>query len=447
MKLFHILRNAGLGALALSAVSCADLLNLEPQQSISESVALESDANVKAVLVGAYNSLSDGDLYGGNIMKHSELLGGDGEITWVGTFNAPREIFNKQINVTNGDVQATWQDAYRTINICNNVLSAIDVVNEDDQNRVRGEALFIRATLYFELVRLFAQQFDAANQNAPGVPLVLEPTRSTGAENNVARSTVGQVYNQVISDLEAAEGFLPDENDIFANKYTAAAVLARVYLQKGDFANARDAADRVLGSTQFALNGSYDEAFNNSSNTDEDIFAIQVNEQDGVNWMNLFYSIPAFGGRDGDIEVNEDHLALYDSADARLALFFENAGVTFTGKWNNQFGVVNIIRLAEMHLIRMECNQRLSTSVGLAPLDEYNALRGRSGLPAAASVTLEDILLERRRELAHEGAKIHDMRRLGTPVGGRPSNDPKLVFPIPQREMEANPNLVQNDGY
>lgn len=214
MKLFHILRNAGLGALALSAVSCADLLNLEPQQSISESVALESDANVKAVLVGAYNSLSDGDLYGGNIMKHSELLGGDGEITWVGTFNAPREIFNKQINVTNGDVQATWQDAYRTINICNNVLSAIDVVNADDQDRVRGEALFIRATLFFELVRLYAQQYDAANQNAPGVPLVLEPTRSTGAENNVARSTVGQVYNQVISDLEAAEGFLPDENDI-----------------------------------------------------------------------------------------------------------------------------------------------------------------------------------------------------------------------------------------
>jgi hypothetical protein len=447
MKLTYISRFAALAALAFSAVSCTDLLNLEPQQSISENLALSSDANVKAVLVGAYDAISDGDLYGGNLLKHSELLGGDGEIFWVGTFNAPREIANKQINVTNGDVLATWSDAYVAINLCNNVLDALSVVNAEDRPRVQGEALFLRSALFFELVRLYAPQYSAANASAPGIPLVLTPTRGISEASNVARNTVGEVYDRIEADLEEAEGLLPVENDFFANSAAAAALLARVHLQRGDYALARDAANRVINSGLYALLPDYADCFNNGENTVEDIFAIQVNTQDGVNWMNLFYSIPAFGGRDGDIEIEDDHLALYDSADARLALFFEGAGATRTGKWNNQFGNVNIIRLAEMHLIRAEGNQRLSTATGATPLDDYNEIRTRAGLPAATSVSLDDILLERRRELAHEGVKIHDMRRLGTPVGPRSADDPKLVFPIPQREIEANPNMTQNNGY
>jgi hypothetical protein len=102
-----------------------------------------------------------------------------------------------------------------------------------------------------------------------------------------------------------------------------------------------------------------------------------------------------------------------------------------------------------MYLIRAECNVRLSTAVGAAPLSDFNRIHTRAGLPAATSVTLADILLERRLELSFEGHKIHDVRRLQLNVGSLPYNDAKLLFPIPERELEANPTLKtqQNTGY
>ena len=113
------------------------------------------------------------------------------------------------------------------------------------------------------------------------------------------------------------------------------------------------------------------------------------------------------------------------------------------------YGLVNLFRLSEMFLIRAECNQRLSTAIGDTPLNDYNAIHERAGLAAKASVTLDDILYERRLELAHEGFKLHDMKRLKQNVGNLPYNDPKLVYPIPAREIAANPALAdqQNPGY
>jgi hypothetical protein len=124
-------------------------------------------------------------------------------------------------------------------------------------------------------------------------------------------------------------------------------------------------------------------------------------------------------------------------------------GAMRCGKWNNQYGVINLIRYAEMYLIRAECNYRLSTSIGDTPLNDYNEIHTRAGLTAAGSVTLADILLERRLELAFEGFKIHDVRRLHENVGSLTYDDEKLLFPIPARELEANPSLKpqQNDGY
>ena len=433
---------------ALGFSACDEELNLEPYQSISEDLALDSDNNVKAVLTGAYDGLGNGDVLGGNALRNSELLGGDGEIVWVGTFAGPREIANKQMTIGNLDAQELWLDSYTAINRANNVLTGLDVVVEDDKASVEGEALFIRAICYFELVRFFGKPYEAGQANTQlGVPLVLTPTRGISEESNLPRKTVAEVYAQVIQDLTKAESLLPSENEWRANKGAAAALLARVYLQQGDYAKARDAANRVIESGDFQLLSDYGNVFNRDENSSEDIFAIQVTTQDGVNSMNTFFSIPEFGGRDGDIEILEGHLGLYDPADDRLKFFFDGNGAMRSGKWNNQFGNVGILRLAEMYLIRAECNQRLSTAVGATPLADYNTVHTRAGLPAATSVTLNLILLERRLELAHEGFKIHDMKRLKQSVGTLAYNADKLVFPIPQREMDANANLQQNSGY
>ncbi|MFZ4560254.1 MAG: RagB/SusD family nutrient uptake outer membrane protein [Saprospiraceae bacterium] len=435
-------------ALALGFSSCNEELNLEPYQSISEDLALENDNNVKAVLIGAYDALGAGALLGGNSLRDAELLGGDGEVLWVGTFLGPREIANKQMNANNNDAAELWLTAYNTTNICNNVLAGLSVVAEADKARVEGEALFIRAIAYFQLVRFYAKPYEAGQANGQlGVPIVLTPTRSISEESKVARNTVQEVYAQIIADLGKAESQLPEDNEWRASKGAAAALLARVYLQQGDYAKARDAANRVLSSGTYSLLKNYADVFNRDENSSEDIFAIQLTTQDGVNAMNTHFSIPDFGGRDGDVEILQGHLSLYEPADKRLALFYDGNGAIRTGKWNDLYGNVNIIRLAEMYLIRAECNQRLGTSIGATALADYNTVRTRAGLPAAPSITLDKILLERRLELAHEGHKIHDMKRLKLSVGPLPYNADKLVFPLPQREINANTNLQQNPGY
>ena len=118
-----------------------------------------------------------------------------------------------------------------------------------------------------------------------------------------------------------------------------------------------------------------------------------------------------------------------------------------TSKYTNQFGNVHVIRLAEMYLIRAESNFRLGTVIGANPLDDINEIRDRAKAPTLISLALEDILLERRKELAFEGFLLHDIKRTQGTVGSLNWNDSKLVFPIPLREMQVNSKLVQNPGY
>jgi starch-binding outer membrane protein, SusD/RagB family len=441
-----------LSAVALIGLStgCDKYLDLEPSQNISEKLALTSDKNVKSVLLGAYSEFAYTGIYGGNLLMNAELLGGDGEIQWVGTYIDPRQVFNKAMITSNSQASAHWADSYQVINTVNNVLSGLAVVKDADRDRVEGEALFLRGLMYFDLVRFFADQykFGAANTQY-GVPLVLKPTNGIDESSFVTRNTVDEVYAQVITDLTAAAAKLPEDNDVYASSGAANALLARVYLQKGDYAKARDAASAVIESGMYELQSTYAGVFNNDNNTAEDIFATQFTPQDRFSAMTEFFSIPEFGGRTGDIDILDGHLDLYSEGDQRFDLFFVGEGAVRCGKWNNQYGVVNLIRLAEMYLIRAECNTRLSTSVGAPALDDYNAVHTRAGLAAATSVTLNDILLERRLELAFEGFKIHDMRRLHQNVGALTYDSPKLLFPIPARELDANPKLKgqQNPGY
>ncbi|MEO8116773.1 MAG: RagB/SusD family nutrient uptake outer membrane protein, partial [Bacteroidota bacterium] len=122
---------------------------------------------------------------------------------------------------------------------------------------------------------------------------------------------------------------------------------------------------------------------------------------------------------------------------------------TYTGKFENLYGNVHIIRLAEMYLIRAEANFRMGTSIGTDPVNDINKIRNRVNLPdyTANELTLDKILLERKLELAFEGFTLHDLKRTEGAAGVFNWNDPKLVYPIPQRELRVNANLTQNDGY
>lgn len=437
------------GFLALGA--CDDRLEIEPAQNIAEEQALESDANVKTVLVGAYDVLSHSSLYGGGIQMNSELLGANGELNFSGTFNDPSQIWRKEITTVNASVSSFWLNAYDAINTVNNVLSALEVVNEDDRERVEGEAKFIRGLLYFELARFYAQPYNAVNaSSAMGVPLVLTPTRGIDESVYTDRSTLEATYQQAISDLQDAESMLPPKNGFFASSTAAAAVLSRVYLQQHDYANARDAANRAIQYAEgyFNLVPNVEDAFNQETNTPEDIFAIQVTRQDGANSMVTFFATPSAGGR-GDVEIQPRHFDRYEEGDARADLFYSDAEGVRTAKWFNQFANVQVIRLAELYLTRAEANLQEGTTVGATPAEDLNRIRSRAGLDPIENPTLEDVISERFVELAFEGQKIHDIKRLERSTDGFPYNANLLVYPIPQREINANPALEgqQNPGY
>ena len=251
--------------------SCDKKLDLLPRQSVAEEVALSSDANVKKVLSGAYDAVSDGDLWGGNLQLFGELLGANGEIMWEGTFNQPREVWRKEMLTTNSFIRDTWLDAYDAINITNNILSAVDVVNEADRDRVKGEALFLRGSMYFELVKLYAKPYSAGNTNTnPGLPLILTPTRKIDEGSYVSRSTVEQTYAQILADLNEAEALLPNTNSVYATKSAAAGMLSRVFLQMAQYANARDAANRGIGYGGLSLTVPYEKAFNSGRTSPSD---------------------------------------------------------------------------------------------------------------------------------------------------------------------------------
>ncbi|MBO6522483.1 MAG: RagB/SusD family nutrient uptake outer membrane protein [Balneolaceae bacterium] len=436
-------------AIGLLAVNCDSLLDTEPAQSIDGSIALETEANVLTVLNGAYDGFSDDDMFGGQIQMEADLMANDNsdpELRWVGTFEEPEQIWRKQILLENTQVSQTWTESYDAINRANNVLSALDVIEDAaTRTQVEAEAKFIRGVSYFYLVQFFGKPFSDGNAASnPGVPLVLTPTTGIDETSNVSRNTVAEVYAQVLSDLTDAEAGLPASNGGYATSHAAAAFLSRVYLQQGNYAGARDAANRVISSGAFSLTATYVGAFNNAENSTEDVFAIQVDAQDGAHSLNTFFAHPDAGGR-GDITISPTHLALYEAGDERIDAMRSDS--TATEKWDDFTANIPVIRLAEMYLTRAEANQRLTTVVGATPLADINTIRARVGLPALLTVDVDAILAERKLELAFEGQILHDLRRTQQNIGSFAYDANETVWPIPQREMDVNSNLTQNPGY
>jgi starch-binding outer membrane protein, SusD/RagB family len=434
---------------------CDSFLDVSPSQSIDSEQALTNADNVNSVLVGAYNAMGNSNLYGGWYMMTADFLAASDEFTFTGTFAAPRAIFLKEQLYDNGQLTSTWINSYNTINIANNALSGLDLLEGANRARVEGEARAIRGMIYFELVRLFAQTYEAGQaNNQPGVPLVLEPTSEINETSEIPRASVEAVYNQIIEDLSEARDLLPNVNTVesyYINSLVASAVLSRVHLQMGEYGAARDEASRVIESGNYTLRPTFAGVFNQAENTSEDIFAMQNSAQDGTNSLFTFYA--ASDRARGDVDINQAHIDEYEPGDARLDLFYTDPGdgALRSGKWNRSTDdQVNVVRLAEMYLTRAEGNFRLGEAVGDTPLNDLNRIRDRVNLPLyllPIEFDLEDILRERKLELMFEGNLLHDIKRVQGNVGARAYDDPKLVLPIPQRDLNVNPNLCQNPSY
>jgi starch-binding outer membrane protein, SusD/RagB family len=476
--------------LALGLTACNKQLEISPTQSVDATTALNSEDKVGSAVVGLYAELDDPNLYGTNLILVPELMAADNYITFQGTFSNFRDISRRLTRNDNTTAEGIWREAYQEINQTNLVLEALPVVATASlKAQYEGEARFVRGDMYFELVRLYAKQYNAATASTDlGVPINLTPVRTVEQANRrVARSTVAQVYAQAIDDLTKAIALLPTTNGTRATSFTAKALLARVYLQQGNYAAAGTLADDVIRNSGKSLAPTLQAVFT-SRNSTETLFEIQQNDQNNAGTANSglathYASIGQLGR--GDVRVDLPFANLYGPTDSRgraSSLLYNSTGARSvsapnvalrTGKFTSYGQNIPVIRLAEMYLIRAETNQRLGTAVGAIPAQDIARIRNRSQAdsinrknirvggvlmpnPLFNTVTLQNILLERQLELAFEGFRIHDLKRTGTNIvtsAGAiiPITSDRLVLPIPKRETDlndpANPVLIQNPGY
>lgn len=456
--------------------ACNKRLDVIPTQTLSSDAALKTEGDLVGVLIGAYNNLQSTSSYGGDIQLMADLWANRYYLRFRGTFNGLLQIASitttsNVILTDNGWATTLWGNAYNTINSCNIVLENLNLSVGAVRNKasVEGEALFIRGSLYFELARLFGKAWgDGDNNTNLAVPLVLKSTpfevSKLSDANYPKRNTVAEVYAQAIADLQKAATLLPVTNQHYATKWAALAQLSRIALMQGDYVTARDAADQVIASNRYSLTNPFNNLWFNYINFGgvaplEFIFYMRVTTQDGTNGLNTYYgqtvsAIPGTAGR-GDLDVQTPWVNLHEVGDVRRTYFQTGSSARrLTRKHLDRFGHVPVIRLAEMYLTRAEANFRLATSVGATPDADINVIRNRAGLAnLLAPVTLNDILKERRLELAFEGHYLHDLKRNrlstagSTNANGPAWNSPRLIMPIPQRERDVNKNLVQNEGY
>ncbi|WP_264524660.1 RagB/SusD family nutrient uptake outer membrane protein [Flavobacterium sp. N502536] len=446
--------------------SCQDELNVEPKQREDASITLSTEEGITNVLTGTYALAARGNAYGGRILAYAELLGVTGvnattDFRFRGSFSELRQIYLKQMQADNGILTGTYSRSYEIINAANTVIENISKVKDPaKQSRMIGEANFLRSLAYFDLVRFFAKPYVSGQANNQlGVVIRPNAIYDFNADLSKERSTVDEVYKVIIDGLNIAYTNLPKDNSFYADKYAAKALLARVYLQQGNYAQARDAADDVIKNSGHSLSKKYADAFNHDTDQAEDVFAIQITKQTGVNDVVTFYAAEDNGGRGGDISIRSPYLDKFtDPNDDRAKFNYVNPANDriLTLKFTNQFANVGVIRLAEMYLIRAEGNLQAATTVGNTPLDDINIVRTRANAKNLSTVTLDSILLERQLELGMEGFLIHDIRRTKRSIDVSSDGDGtelllydanELVFPIPISEMDANKKITQNPGY
>ena len=380
-------------------------------------------------------------------------------------------------STTNDRVSEIWRQLYSGIdkaNVAIDKIPAIDM-NETLRGRLVNEAKFIRALYYFNLVRLYG-----------GVPLILhEPTALNGEAVQVVRNTVDEVYAQIIKDLKDAENLpatYPSNEAGRATGGAAKSLLARVYLTKKDWTAAAAKAQEVIsGPFGYDLFTNYADVFYKvNNNGKEHIFSAQFKSNASSHGNSLGSrgtptGIPGIDGGDADIPTPQIY-AQYRPTDIRKAATFftslvsptTGATFTFTPHYKKYYDPsVNpntgesginfpIIRFADVLLEYAEAVNEASGPTADA-FAAFNRVRVRAGIPAlnglSQSAFRDSIYQERRLEFVYEHQRWFDLVRTGTLIEkltavGKTNVQPKhYLYPIPQREIDLNPKLVQNPGW
>lgn len=470
---------------SLVIISCSDTEALSPvnQTRISDVDAFSTPERVEQLALGAYAGVKVGNFYGGRFMNYQDVRG--------------PEFINERANgVTNlftwgfgvqsstNEVQNLWAAAYTAINRCNILIDGVKTapISTALKTRYTAEAQFLRALSYYSLVTLYAQPYTLNEGASLGLPLRLKPETVDG-NSNLVRSTVLEVYKQIIDDLNAAEINLPTANSndynntTRAHRNTAIALKTRVYLSMGKYPEVITEANKIVstGAPFSASSGvahtlapSIANVFGKTT-TAENIFSFAYSSNDTPGTQNslVFYynGNTTVGG--AEYSLNTSGIIAntgWKSTDARRSFNVLTGTKRYVHKWTapqTDPDNVPVIRYAEVLLNLSEAIARSTNSVDTRAVALLNAVRGRSDATtvfttssfATAQDLIDQILIERRIELLAEGFSSPDIMRLGQnfPAKGTVPSVAKgttqYLWPIPLNEVLYNKLCKQNDGH
>ena len=450
-------------AIALS--SCKkDYLTQDPPTLLTPEAALATETDLSAALFGAYAGLRNTDHEGRTLPVLGDLMADN---SYVSGRNSGRYTnYNAYIyTVADGNVAGFWNAAYNTILRCNNIINS-PLPSSVNVNQYKGEALSIRALCYFNLVRYFAKPF-TDDPSGLGVPIVTKYDITLFP----ARSKISDVYALINADLTQAFTLITTfTNSTQFSKYAARGLQAKVYLTMGDKSNAKTAAVDVITNGGFsvvtsAIHASY--WLNALPRTDkvETLFEVSsdILNNNGFDGLANIYSQSGYG----DMLVANDLYASFATGDVRKSLYAPGvrggAASIFVNKYPNTNGTdisdTKVVRLSELYLIAAEASLPGNEVDALLYANYITSSRNAAPIASSGAPLFEDIINERRKELAFEGDRYLDLNRLkrdiqrGTnyPASARTISytDYRRVLPIPQSELDANLNIrsQQNPGW
>jgi hypothetical protein len=467
-------------------VACTKKIDLKPAFQLDGSSPLTTIAEADNVLTGAYDGFRNGDYYSGAGSGALSLVPdimGDDLIESLESLGNFRVLAEWRYASNEPNIGSTWLNAYNIISSVNIILRDIDAIAAKDPKaaaRIKGQALAIRAHVHFDLLRLFGESLDR-NSTARGVPYVT----TFDVTAKPSRSNVKESYDKILADLDLAYTTLSGEldkpissssNRTRIDAVAVKAMQARVNLYGGQWQAAADAATIVIAQRPLSNISTFPLIWTDETNA-EVVWAVSFNSlQDGVPYDNVFFA----RGNRSTYRPAQGLTSLYNQAnDVRYNSYVAQVGelngiskptrlivIKHLGKAGATDGVVNwkVYRTAEMYLIRAEANFKLTKETDARnDLNTLRANRIAGFVPGGETgqVLLNAILTERRKELAFEGHRFFDLKRLNkTPIDrcasntntlstvcSLPSNSRAWAWPIPFNETNVNTNIEPNDGY
>lgn len=477
----------------LGASSCnRELLTPIPQTSVSDASAFSTSTRVQTQLLSLYGALKDGNFYGGRYVIYGDIRGED-FINETSNLVTGSDVWG--LNATNSATAVVnlWYFAYLTINKCNIFLDGMaaggtTVVGAETAAKYIAEAKLIRGLSYYSLLQYYARPYADGNGSKPGVPLRLTGIKGVG-QSNLARSTVADVYAQVLKDLNEAEADLPStyataaDNTTRAHKNTAIALKTRVYLSMQNYASVITEANKIVSATApfkaptgvpNQLQADIATVFTNYTTT-ESIFSMPMTSTTGdfpgtQNQLAYYFSPNTANGGVGNGEYSLNPKGIiaeptWTATDKRRAFVKQSGTGTAVKNWLVKYKApspftdyVPVIRYSEVLLNLAEARVRSTNTVDAQAVALLNAVRNRSDasttFTAANFATATDlanaILLERRIEFLGEGLRNNDLMRLlqtipakGT-VPAKAATEPNYIWPISASELALN-NLATDN--